>query len=394
MRKYFQSFVALLLVAVFALLVACQTSNTNGNKHTTSTTASTTTATHNSSSTSSTSTLGSISSTTTTVTQKSTTTTKSTPIFNYPSATAIPIIRPYGDLVIPSGTAYFKIALPGTMVDWLIKDDLIYSVFKAENCFMLVNAETGQVVLKKALPGVPGEVHLIGNEIFISLTQLKCIKVYSADTMEELRTLNFEHTVHSFDFYNDYVIYAETGQFAKVFRYNMVTNETEQIVHRKIKTFSNPDILVDAESGTFYLGESGSTGSELFLYEIETLTAERWYSSGGYGRDNEVRRILMDDEYVYWGGVKLQHNLQEKHIYINRVAMDNYSYPTDEANGILHITDNYVVTTDGIHLKSTDKQIVAADWDYRPGDCEAVGITKSEHFMMTKGNHMYIFLKD
>ena len=258
---------------------------------------------------------------------------------------------------------------------------------------MQVDATTGKVKLTKTLHGVPGEIHVMKDEIFISFPTLKCIKVYSTDQFTELRTIEFEHEVYAFDFYQDRIIYT-AGYHA--YCYDTSTGDVQQLTYQFISqthnTFSHADVLVNPFEDTFYISESGTSGGEIYYFDAKTLAFKWYHSHESYGKSNNVRRTFIDEDYVYWGGLKLTHGLSEKHLY--KAFREDSSFPNrmDEAVGILHVSKDYVVTTNGIFQKSDNKVLLTADWHaYREGVC----VTESHYLMMTKKfegtNLMYIF---
>lgn len=244
---------------------------------------------------------------------------------------------------------YYEYQLNGIVADWFIEGDLLHMGFKAHNRYAVFDTMTGEIVTDIQLPGYPAQITDRGEEVWISYPELRSIKIHDKKTLAVKETLSFEHEISSFDFYGDYIIYTEDDQHVEAFRYDTKTGEALNFLpydNSLIKTFYQADVLVNERLGCVYIGDSGSSGSTLRCYDIETMELKSSYNKNNY---NNVRRTFLYDGSVYWGGFRFRES---------NVAQVEAQY---SGNGTFFVDEYFVGTNNGLCLRETCEQILSGN---------------------------------
>ncbi len=273
----------------------------------------------------------------------------------------------------------YTYAINGTIIDWLVDSELVHAVFKQANRYAVFDTTTGKIVTDKALSGRPAKMRKYGDELWISYPDLKCIKIHDSKTFDVKNTLYFSNEVSSFDVYGDYLIYTEDDQHVNAYRYNMKTSESVRIKTENIYSFYEADVLVNSELGYVYIGESASSGSVLYCFDIETLTLVTKYCKDEYGYNNKNRRTFLLGDFVYWGEFKLN---------AKNISQLDGQYTGQYPSGMLHVDETFVATSNGIYLTSTFEQLASGLFN---GYDSSIAITKSGNILITEQQKLYIF---
>lgn len=276
------------------------------------------------------------------------------------------------------GLPCYEYAINGIITDWIAENDLVYTVFRNVNRYVIFDTNTGEIVLDKPLSGRPGKIRKYGNDMWISFPDLRCIKVYDARSFSLKNTIQVKKSVHAFDVYQDYLFFAEDDQHVQVFRYNLKNSDIINIGPTTWATFYEADIFINGEHGLVYIGESGSTGSVLYCYDMETLELKSKYKKDNYGYTNWRRRMYLLDNSIYWGEFQL--NALD-------VSQVEAQYTGSNSAGIIYVDDYFVVTTGGIYLRETCEHLLEENFN---SIYTAIVITKSGNILMTENERLYI----
>ena len=195
--------------------------------------------------------------------------------------------------------------LDGDVVNWTTENDLIYVITSGNNRLVVINSKTMVPVSNTPLGGVPAEINLIGNEIYISLPDLCRIDVFSKSNLAKKTSLYFEHEVSSFCIDGNYIFYSEHDQHCEVYKKNLTTNELTKILPDRGWTFSQPKLYLNKQDNILYVGETGSTGSGLFYYDATTLQLKSVFRKNDYGIMNHTRDIFHVGNEIFWGNYRL-----------------------------------------------------------------------------------------
>lgn len=264
----------------------------------------------------------------------------------------------------------------GTVVDWIVEDDFVYMIFQKPNRYIVVDTNKSLVIIDKPLVGYASEMHIFGNDIWLSYRDLKCIKIYDKNTFTLKSTKHFDYEITSFDIYNDYLIFSAGNSIEKVYRYNLKTDDIAEFPAYTGYYFHKPDILVNQKHGLVYMSETGNTGCRAYCYDIESLTLKSKYIKDDYGYFNHKRRSYLIGECLYWGEFGLN---------ATNISRLETQYSNGSSGGILFANDRYVVMLSGIYLRDTCEQIVDATY------FGAAAITKSGNVLVVDSTDMSIY---
>jgi hypothetical protein len=238
--------------------------------------------------------------------------------------------------------------LDGDVVNWTTENDLIYVITSGNNRLVMIDSTTMTPVYNTSLAAVPGEINIIGDEIYISLPDLCKIDIFSKADGTKQSSLSFEHEVSSFCLDGDTIYYTEHDQHCKVFKKNLVTGNTERIG----STFYFPKILLNKEDNILYIGESRSTGSAIFYYDPDTLTLKGKFEKDNYGITNHTREIFHVGDMIFWGNYCLSDTNAAELI---------ARYGTATYGSVNFASEDIVSTYEGLFLTDTYECIVHYD---------------------------------
>ena len=283
---------------------------------------------------------------------------------------------------------HYTFKLPGSIVDYITYEDLIYVVYNHKltqvNQIDLFDAKAGKIVKSNPLPSRPAEMHMYGNELWISFPELCQINIYNKTNFEFIKSINTGAQVYSFDKYNNYVFYAQEQEKGFINRYDMNKQIIEPLFtiygEDKIASgmFYEPAILVDTNTSTLYIGESGLSSCKLFAFDIETMEDK---GATDY-RHNWARKLQVYNGYIYWSTYKIDTNYWWKKI----------SPFNDEGIGTLYLGAHYCATTAGIFDSNTGKKAVSFPKNFADADEKyKFSITKCNNIMVADDKNLYIF---
>lgn len=239
--------------------------------------------------------------------------------------------------------------LDGNVVNWTTEKDLIYVITSANNRLVVIDSETMMPLSNTPLSGVPAEISLIGDEIYISLPDLCRIDVFSKSNLAKKSSLYFEHEISSFCIDGNYIFYSEHDQFCDVYRKNLTTNELTKILPDSGWSFFEPKLYLNKQDNILYIGETGTTGSALFYYDATTLKLKSVFRKNNYGIMNHTRDIFHVGDEIFWGNYRLS-DTDAKQL-AGRYGEDDYG-------SVNFASKDFVSTFEGLFLTDTYECII------------------------------------
>lgn len=243
------------------------------------------------------------------------------------------------------GEDYGAFLYEGNFSNLATDNNMVYSVFNSPNSIVAFDTDKLELIYGKTLPGRPGEIQVDGNNLLISFPDLKCIKIYNKKSFALVKSISLPQIVSSFCVDGDIIYYSEDNQHCKIFRTNLDTNETKNVVddNNVPQFFYYPKLLLNKEKGLLYIGESGSSGSKLYYYNTSDFSLHSSFAKDNYGIMNHQRTMFLVNANVFWGGF--------------RFASDNAGNVIGEYTGSYYGTyyadENYVATRNGIYNTET-----------------------------------------
>ena len=263
--------------------------------------------------------------------------------------------------------------LDGDVVNWTTENDLIYVITSGNNRLVVIDSKTMAAICNVPLAGKPAELNLIGDAIYISLPDLCRIDVFSKSSFTKTSSLYFQHEVSSFCIDGNYIYYSEHDQHCDVYRKNLATNELIKILPDQGYSFYFPKLYLNKQDNMLYIGETGSSGCDLFYYDATTLQLKSIFRKNDYGMWNHTRDIFHVGDDIFWGNYRFSDT--DANQIIGRYGAGDY--------GSVNFASNELVSTfEGLFLADTYECIINyADAGF-----------KFEYILVTKSNG--IFFRD
>jgi len=239
--------------------------------------------------------------------------------------------------------------LDGNVVNWMSENDIIYVITEGNNRLVVIDSKNMSALYNVPLSGVPAEMNMIGDKIYISLPDLCRIDVFSKSNCQKESSLYFDTEVSSFCFDGDYIYYSEHDQHCKVFKKNLVTSEQTEVKTDKIYSYSEPKVFINEEDRILYIGERGSTGSGIYYFDADTLELKSVFKKDNYGIFNHTREIFHIGDTIFWGNYCLS-DTNANHLIAR--------YGTADYGSVVFASEELVATYEGVFLTDTCECIV------------------------------------
>ena len=250
--------------------------------------------------------------------------------------------------------------LDGGVVNWATEGDLIYVITEGNNRLVVIDSENMAPTSNVPLAGVPAEMNIIGDKIYVSLPDLCRIDIFSKGDLDKEGSLYFDHEVSSFCLDGDYIYYTEHDQHCKVFKKNLTTNAIQTVNNSNGNyiSFYEPKVYLNKEDGILYIGETGTTGSAIYYYDANTLILKSVFKKDEYGIMNHTREIFHVGDYIFWGNYCLSDKNAKELI---------CRYGTASYGSVTFASEEMVSTYEGLFLTDTGECVIdyyEAGFDY------------------------------
>lgn len=241
--------------------------------------------------------------------------------------------------------------LDGEIKNWVCEKDILYAITSYTNNLIAIDSQNMLPIYKVTLPAPPAEINIIDYKIYISFPALKQIGVYSMASGKQESMIALANEGHSFCIDENYIFYTESSQHCDIYRMNLQTEETELVrqFSNSYTTFYYPKIYLNKEDRLLYIGETSSSGCDLFYVDADTLEFKGTFSKDGYGVHNSSRQLFHFDNKVVWG------NYCFSDTNINQIYC---VYGDPENVCTYYATKDYVVTREGIFNTNTAECIM------------------------------------
>lgn len=242
--------------------------------------------------------------------------------------------------------------LDGNVVNWTTENDIIYVITEGNNRLVVIDSKNMNALYNTPLTGVPAEMNIVDDKIYISLPDLCRIDVFSKSNCKKETALYFDTAVSSFCLDGDYIYYSEHDQHCKVYKKNLVTNEKTEIRTSNIYSFYEPKVYLNKEDRILYIGERGTTGSSIYYFDSDTLELKSVFEKDDYGIFNHTREIFHIGDMIFWGNYCLSDTNAKQLI---------ARYGTADYGSVVFASEELVATYEGIFLTDTCECIVNYD---------------------------------
>ena len=239
--------------------------------------------------------------------------------------------------------------LDGDVVNWKTENDFLYVITKGNNRLVVINSQTMEPIYNVPLAGVPAEMNIVGDKIYISMPDLYKIDIFSKSTGTKESSLYFDREVSSFALDGEYIYYSEHDQHCEVFKMNLATGAEQKIQTGNVYSFYYPKVYLNQEDRILYIGESGSSGSAIYYFDADTLALKSVFKKDNYGITNHTRDIFHVGDEIYWGNYCLSDtNAREL---VGR-------YGTASYGSVTYASEELVSTYEGLFLAETYECVI------------------------------------
>lgn len=192
-----------------------------------------------------------------------------------------------------------ELSIP-TLTQWILDEptNTLYAISQGNKTLYFINAATMEIEKSLTLNGSPTDIIKDSGKLYITLddiNQIAIVDMASRAITKKLFTLSDPYRIVKD---GNKLYYSERDQWCNIYAYDLSTN-TEQVL--AIGSTYNPDIAINTDKHILYIGESGSSGSNMIYYStVNNKVIGRTNYNGGYGFPYPQRYTLFDDQLVYY----------------------------------------------------------------------------------------------
>lgn len=271
-----------------------------------------------------------------------------------------------------------SIKLDGNLLDWVLdsQNNVIYAADDTGK-LNIISLATFEITNTINLGGNASDLKQVANELYVALPATKQIKTVDLSTNAITKTILTAFIPQKIAIGNGHLFYVEEDQFTDLYDYDLASNTEAEvtIVGESYSSFYEPDLNLDPTTNTLYIGEAGSSGSDLKAISTQdySLKSELTYDED-YGINNNYRNIVHTGEDIFFAGRKFnQTNLADIHgTYLEDDGFDAK---------IVYADQNYVYSTQSIFDRETYLKVAS--------------ISQNESFetdfILTHENTLYFF---
>lgn len=260
--------------------------------------------------------------------------------------------------------------LDGDVVNWTTENDYLYVITSGNNRLVIIDSKNMCPVYNTPLSGVPAEMNIVGDKIYISFPDLCRIDIFSKTNCQKESSLYFDHEVSSFYIDGDTIYYSEHDQWCHVYKKNLTTGQLTIVENNSNSLFYYPKLFLNKEDGILYIGESKSSGSAIYYYDATSLTLKSFFKKDNYGITNHTREIFHIGDEIFWGNYRLSDTNANQ--LVGRYGTANYG-------SVVFASNDLVSTYEGLFLTDTYECVV----NYSESDFEF------EHVIVTDSYNIF-----
>ncbi|WP_194843480.1 S-layer homology domain-containing protein [Paenibacillus sp. B01] len=196
------------------------------------------------------------------------------------------------------------IPLANELTDWDLDEasGKLYAISKSANTLTIVDTATQQVEKELTVGSMPSDLERYGNELYIASSGATSIRVVDMTTQTLASVIETTYSPLQLAVTSQYIFYTSGGSWNTVYKQDRSTGVTTRFA----ESYSDAVLKADESRRLLYIGETGSTGSNLLSYEYDTgrKRGESNYR-GGYGFEFPAPYIGLDGDDVFYAGSRL-----------------------------------------------------------------------------------------
>jgi uncharacterized repeat protein (TIGR02543 family) len=275
----------------------------------------------------------------------------------------------YVKIPVKALTATKELKVSTELTQWVLDEptNTLYAISETGRKLDFINAATMTVDKSLSFTGKPTDVIKENGKLYVAIDDIHQIVVVDMSSRTIIETINTSSDPYRIVKDGDKIYYTELDQWCDIYEYNLATN-TEKML--SIGSISSPDIAINPTNHLLYLGESGSSGSDMVYYStIDNKIVDQTSYDDGYGFPYPSRNTIFDGTNVYYAG---------RDFSAENPRRFNGDFGTGE--NVIYVNNGLVYTNKSIYDKDTHAKL--GDYGYNASLVEA------------SNNTLYIYNKD
>jgi hypothetical protein len=196
----------------------------------------------------------------------------------------------------------YSLKMNSELTQWILDENTntLYGISNRDKALFFINATTLNIEKSITFTSGPTDIIMEKGKLYVALdnvNQIAIVDMLSRKTTEILYTSSDPYRI-VID--GNKLYYAERDQWCDIYVYDLTTNTDKTLT---IGRTCNPDLAINTDKHILYLGESGSTGSNMIYYStIDNSVIDTTNYNNDYGFPNPSRYTLFDGTRVYYAG--------------------------------------------------------------------------------------------
>lgn len=256
--------------------------------------------------------------------------------------------QPPKDSFVQPATLNHKLVAEHKLTDWVLDEanHNIYAISQEGNKLLKIDTQTMSIVNQVNIGSEPSDIKLSNGKLYIALSGSTKVVIVDPGTLNTLAvqtTLQnpYKITTNGTDLY-----YVTKDQWSYIYHLNLSTGADQKIVvpNTNTDTYSEPDIALDPATNELYVGESDSTGSNLYVVDPSNGSRIQTNTNSGNGFYLPARKIMLNGNSVYYAGAQFSKT---------DVTNETTKYFDPSSDKILTVNGTDVFAESNIYDKST-----------------------------------------
>lgn len=198
--------------------------------------------------------------------------------------------------------AVIELKINTSLTEWILDEptNTLYAISYSGKNLIFFNATTMNIEKTLAFNGTPTDIIKDDGKLYVALGDINQIAVVDMASRTIAKTLRTSSDAYRIVKEGNIIYYTERDQWCNIYEYHLQTDKDNII---QTGNLYNPDLAINPKDHILYIGESGSSGSNMFYYSTsENKVISKSTYSNGYGFPYPERYILFDGEKVYYAG--------------------------------------------------------------------------------------------
>ncbi|MRG87602.1 YncE family protein [Salinibacillus xinjiangensis] len=241
-----------------------------------------------------------------------------------------------------------KLLLDQQVDDWVMDEtnNRIYAISESSNELIYIDTNTMKVVARQFIGSIPTDIEYLDGKLYIAL--FGGTKVAVTEPIPNVPVTYITTKQNPFEIETDgtNLYYTKEDQWVEIYHIDLSTN-TEKIIeptNTNVYNYYEANIELDSQNNQLYIAESGLSGSSLYVMNVVNgshVMATDY--NDGYGFPYPGRQMLLDDQYVYYAGFRLQKS---------DITVEQGSY-FNKGEDLVSLQGDYVFSSHKIYHKDT-----------------------------------------